>query len=110
MFFRFGSAVFLVVVISLTGIAIEKRNLELRRQISHQHYRMDVLKEQHTRLRLRAQQLASIERLFDSVEDSQSQLTRPQQPAQDKSLSPKTGNRKPPLLFWQRPLADPRNR
>ena len=35
MFFRFGSALSLVVLIALTGTTLEKQNLELKRAISH---------------------------------------------------------------------------
>lgn len=34
MFFRFGAAVTMVVVVSLLGIALEKRSLSLKRAIS----------------------------------------------------------------------------
>ena len=57
MFFRFGSALFLVVLISLAGTALEKRNLELRRFVSRQQYRLEILLEQHASNRVLAQQL-----------------------------------------------------
>ena len=105
MFFRFGSAVFLVVVMSLIGIAIEKQNLDLRREISRQHYRMDVLQEEHARLRLRSQRLAAIERLSESVAASGSDgLATPSSPRPERAR----GERRLPTLFWSRPLADPR--
>jgi len=149
MFFRFGSALILVVVTSLLGIAVEKQNLTLRREISRQHYRMDVLQEEHARLRLRSQQLAAVERLFDTIEDEESGLV-PSQPGtnsflpasatpshdessneesalgdtqvdeagQGREPAVKSGVRKPdssdlttrrvPLLFWQKPVGDPR--
>lgn len=74
MFFRFGSALILVVMTSLLGILVEKQNLALRREISRQHYRMDVLQEEHARLRLKSQQLAAVERLFETIEDESSGL------------------------------------
>lgn len=107
MFFRFGSAVLLVVVMSLLGIAIEKENLDLRREISRQHYRMDVLQEEHARLRLRSQELAGIERLSEMVDRPESSaLTTPQTPraAQDQDKP----RRRLPQLFWRQPLTDPR--
>ena len=136
MFFRFGSALLLVVVISLLGIFIEKQNLTMRRELSRQHYRMDVLQDRHARLRLRSQQLAAIERLFETVEDENSGLV-PAEPAaktryQPESVWPdvtdvhiesplrnsrtggnesgasQTVKRRVPLLFWQQPLRDPR--
>ena len=47
MFFRFAAALVVVVLISLAGTALEKRNLELRRTVSHQQYRLDVLLQQY---------------------------------------------------------------
>jgi hypothetical protein len=137
MFFRFGSALVLVVVTSLLGIFVEKQNLTLRREISRQHYRMDVLQEEHARLRLRSQQLAAVELLFATVEDEGSGLvpsepgslanshhrkplnetpessrttdaehpSRPNVTDRDKS---DLTTRRVPLLFWQKPIADPR--
>ena len=137
MFFRFGSALILVVVTSLLGIYVEKQNLTLRREISRQHYRMDVLQEEYARLRLRSQQLAAIERLFATVEDEGSGLvpaepgsfanSRHSEPVDTTSESVLTNGsasslepdvadkdksdlttRRVPLLFWQKPVADPR--
>jgi hypothetical protein len=132
MFFRFGSALILIVVTSLLGIFVEKQNLTLRRELSRQHYRMDVLQEEHARLRLRSQQLAAVERLFATIEDKDSGLVPSQPGSSIKSLaeeSPPDGNavdpqlqaddpdepdpsdlttRRVPLLFWQRPVDDPR--
>lgn len=99
MFFRFGSALILVVITSLLGIFVEKQNLTLRREISRQHYRMDVLQEEHARLRLRSQQLAAVERLFATIEDEESGLVPSEPgsntfqpasttPAHDESLGP----------------------
>ncbi len=149
MFFRFGSALILVVVTSLLGIVVEKQNLTLRREISRQHYRMDVLQEEHARLRLRSQQLAAVERLFATIEDEESGLV-PSEPGsntivplsttpshdessgggtsrsdalvddarQGSNPASKSGIGKPdscdlttrrvPLLFWQKPVGDPR--
>jgi hypothetical protein len=90
MFFRFGSAVLLVVLISLVGIAIEKQNLQHRRELSRQHFQMDVLRDEHTRLRLRCQSLASIERLFETIDGLNVRQTphefRPVVPADRKSV------------------------
>jgi hypothetical protein len=118
MFFRFGAGLFLVVLISLLGIAIEKRNLDLRRDLSRQHYRMDVLRDEHARLRLKCQQLAAVDRLFQTVEQGGTQLTHPKLPVTTPSSVDGEGNggppeeteRRIPLLFFERPLADPRMR
>lgn len=67
MFFRFGGALVLLVLIALAGIAIEKRNLDLRRAVSHQNFRQDVLIEEHAQHRLKAQQLGAPSRLIDNV-------------------------------------------
>lgn len=137
MFFRFGSALILVVVTSLLGIFVEKQNLTLRREISRQHYRMDVLQEEYARLRFRSQQLAAIERLFATVEDegsglvpaepgslanshhrepvdttSESVLTNGSASSSEPDVADKDKSdlttRRVPLLFWQKPVADPR--
>jgi hypothetical protein len=122
MFFRFGAGLFLVVLISLLGIAIEKRNLDLRRDLSRQHYRMDVLRDEHARLRLKCQQLAAVDRLFQTVEQDGTQLTHPKLPvptpgSADGSVDggrnggpSEETERRIPLLFFERPLADPRMR
>lgn len=142
MFFRFGSALILVVVTSLLGIFVEKQSLTLRREISRQHYRMDVLQEEHARLRLRSQQLAAVERLFATIEDEESGLV-PAEPGSlvtshqrellnsasesesskdaKHSVDPDAAEsgvadedksdlttRRVPLLFWQKPVGDPR--
>jgi len=108
MFFRFGAAVCLVVLISLVGIAIEKQNLERRREISRQHYRMDVLKDEHARLRLRSQKLAAMERLVETIEKKGSDLKSPEKPAPSPPQHEGEQPRRPPLLFWERPVRDPR--
>ena len=95
MFFRFGSAIVLVVLVSVFGIALEKRNLEIRRQLILQHYRSEVLLEFHAKLRLRTQQLGAPVRLIDPLEDGKLNVRRPQKPA---DTMPETM----PLLRWQR--------
>jgi len=97
MFFRFGSALVLVVLISLVGVAIEKRNLELRRGLSRQHYRMDALHEQYAHARLKTQQLGAPERLIESIDASELKARRPESPVEDES-------RRVPLLHWQRAM------
>ena len=67
MFFRFGSALVLVVLISLAGTTLEKRNLELRRVVSRQQYRLEILLEQHASNRVLAQQLGAPNRLVDKI-------------------------------------------
>lgn len=94
MFFRFGSAIVLVVLISLAGIALEKRNLAYRRGLSRQHYQMDVLLETHASLRLRTQQMGAPVRLIDSLESGRLKVHQPEQPID-------TEPRHMPLLRWQ---------
>lgn len=107
MFFRFSFAVILVVLTSLLGIAVEKQNLEFRREISRQHYRMDVLKEQHSRLRVRSQDLSAIQRLVENVEKKDSLLKQPEK-APAKLPPDREPQSRAPFLFWNRPLLDPR--
>ena len=97
MYFRFGSAVFLVVLIAMAGVAIEKRTLKLRREVSRQYYRTEVLLERHATLRLRTQQLASPVRVVETIE----QNNLMQLPAEAAS-APEADLPSMPLLRWQR--------
>jgi len=69
MFFRFASALVLVVLISLAGTALEKRSLELRRIVSRQQYRLEILLEKHAGNRVLAQQLGAPSRLIDKIDE-----------------------------------------
>jgi len=40
-------------------VALEKKNLELRREISRQHYRAEILNEENTAARLRTHEVGS---------------------------------------------------
>jgi hypothetical protein len=81
MFFRFGSALALVVLISLAGTALEKRNLQLRRVVSRQHYRLEILLEKHAGSRVLAQQLGAPSRLVDKIDEESSSSDESPQPA-----------------------------
>ena len=98
MFFRFGSALVLVVLISLAGVALEKKNLELRRAITRQRYRMDVMRDLHAQIRLETQRLASPANTIDSIERSAQDATNSRQSA------PNTRQRMP-LLRWQQSIS-----
>lgn len=80
MFFRFGSAIVLVVLISLAGTALEKRNLQLKRAVSRQHYRLEVLLEQHSARRVEAQRLGAPIRLIETI-DAAAAPENPAKPA-----------------------------
>ena len=73
MYFRFGAAIVLVVVISVVGVALEKQSLSYRRAISQQRYRMDVLVEQYAQMRLKAQRLGAPARTIKSLEENADQ-------------------------------------
>lgn len=77
MYFRFSSALFLVVVISLLGASLEKRSLELRRDVTRQKYQMDVLRDTFSRKRLQAQQLGAPNRTIRNLGESASGLFQP---------------------------------
>lgn len=68
MFFRFGTALVLVVIISLLGIALEKRILSQKRAISLQHYRFEQLDERRAQLRVRSEALGAPARLIDAID------------------------------------------
>jgi cell division protein FtsL len=93
MFFRFLCCVALVVLISLGGVALEKKSLETRRNISQQHYRMEVLRESFAKMRLRVQELGAPEKLIESFEKGDLPLRRP-----EKSVNSQT--KRMPLLHW----------
>jgi len=95
MYFRFASALALVILISFGGVAIEKQCLDLRRAVSRQHYRQEALRDLYARTRLRTQQLGAPVRLFDALEDGRIQLARPDDGAD-------LGTPRLPLLAWQR--------
>src|SRR5947207_1300526 len=86
MFFRFGSALVLVVLLSLAGTALEKRNLELRRVVSRQQYRLEILLEKHAAHRVLAQQLGAPSRLVDKIDEEPVAQEKPLPPA--KAASP----------------------
>ena len=92
MFFRFATALVLVVLISLCGTALEKRNLELKRVVSRQQYRLEILLEQHAANRVLAQQLGAPHRLIDQLDadetessDSTAQPSKPKRSPDRKS-------------------------
>lgn len=97
MIFRFGAAIALVVLTSLIGVALEKRMLELRREISRQYYRSELLLERHAKLRLLTQRLGAPTRVMDSIERNKTKLEQPKGPV-------KTTSRRLPLLTWQRSI------
>jgi hypothetical protein len=80
MFFRFGTALVLIVAISLVGTALEKRNLELRRAVSRQRYRLEILSEQQISKRVLAQQLGAPNRLVGEIDTQTAAPSRSVQP------------------------------
>jgi hypothetical protein len=94
MFFRFLCCVALVVLIALAGVALEKKTLETRRKISQQHYRMEVLRESHAKMRLRVQELGAPKKLIESVEKGELPVRRPQKPDMSEA-------KRMPLLHWE---------
>jgi hypothetical protein len=101
MYFRFGSALVLVFLMSVGGIAIEKQCLSLRRAVIRQQYRREILADEYARLRLETQQLGAPIRLFETLKH------RRILPATPEDLKPET-TCKPAFLAWRpRPHADP---
>ena len=100
MFFRFGSAIVMAVLVSMGGVAIEKRILDLRRDIVLQRYQTDVLLEAHAGFRLITQRRAAPSRLIESMDADAHELRRPD------STAPRPSGW--PLLRWQRaePLSE----
>ena len=94
MFFRFGSALCLIVFVALWGTSLEKQNLELKRAISQQRYRQDALLDMQVRLRLEAQRLGTPARLLGPLERGELPLHRPEKPQ-------RSDERRTPLLNWK---------
>ena len=88
MYFRFGAAIVLVVVISVIGVALEKQSLSYRRAISQQRYRMDVLVEKYAQMRLQAQRLGAPARTIKSLEAQGGDTKKPPRSAQAGPSSP----------------------
>jgi hypothetical protein len=104
MFFRFGAALCLIVLVALSGTALEKENLQLKRALTQQQYRLDVLLDSHVRMRLQAQTLGTPERLLGPLERGELPLERPTKPL-------RTDQRRAPLVNWsQISAADQRNK
>lgn len=93
MFFRFGAALALVVIVALIGTALETQNLWLKRSLSQQQYRLEVLIEAQVALRLEAQRLGRPAKLFEALERSDATLHRPPKPQRN-------DQRRVPLLNW----------
>ena len=94
MFFRFINAIVLVVLVSMAGVEIEKRILNLRREISKQQYQTEILLEQHTALRLRTQELSSPDRMLQTLREQKFE-PRPLAPSQASGRTTSTGPESP---------------
>ncbi|HUQ68471.1 MAG TPA: hypothetical protein VM165_03045 [Planctomycetaceae bacterium] len=96
MFFRFAMALALVVLISLIGAGMEKETFALRRRVGQQQFRLDVLTDRLTALRLEAQRLGTPARNLEPLEAGRTPLQRlahPMRPA-------RAGT---PLMNWTAP-------
>lgn len=101
MYFRFGSALVLVFLMSVGGIAIEKQCLALRRAVIRQQYRREILGDEYARLRLETQQLGAPIRLFETLEHVRTGLTAQNDPKAE-------AKGRPTFLAWRpRRHADP---
>jgi hypothetical protein len=68
MVYRFCAAMCLVVAISLAGTSLEKRTLALRREVTRQTYRRDVLSRELARCRMLVQSGGAPSRRFEMAE------------------------------------------
>jgi hypothetical protein len=64
---RFGAAIAILVAVSLAGVALEQRSLELSRQHSLQMFRADRLEQEASALRLRIEELQTPQRLLEGL-------------------------------------------
>ena len=93
MFFRFGAALVLVVLVALAGTALETQNLAMKRALSQQRYRLDVLVETQAALRLETQRFGAPARLFESLERGDQNLQRG-------AKTQRADQRRAPLMNW----------
>ncbi|WP_166831613.1 hypothetical protein [Thalassoroseus pseudoceratinae] len=94
MVFRFVGSLTLIVSIALIGVGLEKANLSLHREISRQHYRTDILREDYARLRLKSQELGAPTNMLEDLESGRIPVRAPERVANG-------GPRKMPLLEWR---------
>ncbi len=95
MYFRFSAGLCLIVVVALAGTVLEKQNLQLKRALAHQQYRLDALLDLHVRLRLEAQKLGTPSRLLGPLERGELPLHRAEKPQRNGD------QRQTPLLNWE---------
>jgi hypothetical protein len=78
MVFRFACALVLVVLIAMAGVALEKHNLDLRRSIARQQYRLGILESRRAHLRLQAHELGAPVRTREklAVDSAESETDR----------------------------------
>jgi hypothetical protein len=88
MYFRFGAAIVLFVVVSIAGVALEKQCLSYRRAIARQRYRMDVLVEQYAQTRLTVQRLGAPNRMIRALETQGDTFRKPARSSQAGPTSP----------------------
>ena len=67
---RFGAALAILVAVALTGVALEKRSLELSRQSSLETFRADRLEQEAAKLRLKIEELQTPQRLLEASKDN----------------------------------------
>lgn len=75
MFFRFCAALTLIVLIAASGVAIQKRTLDLRRVRTLQQYRLQQLEERYVKLTFRSQELGAPERLMEGLRLAEAERT-----------------------------------
>lgn len=65
MYFRFYVAIALLTAIGLASIHLQKQNIDLNQQISHEEYELERLRDAQFRLKWEVEQLQSPTRLHD---------------------------------------------
>ncbi len=90
MYFRFASTICLVVVVSLIGVGLEKETLSLRREVSRQHFRTDILGENRAKLRWECEQLGAPQRLIEQLPPENSDAEKSDQDPSSKDASKKS--------------------
>ena len=106
MFFRFAAGLFLVVLVSMAGVRLEKQTLEMRRAVSLQYYQTDLLLELVVRLRLETQRLTAPAQLAATIENAANAESHPagSRSVRETPKMDRPGNGRLPLMRFQHPF------
>lgn len=91
---RFLAAAALVVTVALAGVWLEQQNLRQKQAISLEIRRLELLEEQHARLRLEISQLGATPRMLAKLRKGSWEIEEPSEPTD-------IGPREQVPLYWR---------